>query len=255
MRTQLKTMTILAGVALSFTAFTVAHAADVPPAIAAAVSDAARPDADKQRDADRQPGEVVAFAGIKQGDKVGDLLPGGGYFTRIFSKAVGNRGKVFAIVPKEVADKRPNATEGVAKIAADPAYSNVKVAVTPLDNIDLGEPLDVVWTSLNYHDLLNKSFNTVDMAAFNKAVFATLKPGGIFIVIDHKAEPGSGKRDTETLHRVDAEFVKQEVLAAGFQIIGESPLLAHPDDNHKGKVFDSGMRGKTDQFIFKFRKP
>src|SRR5690606_29901020 len=141
----------------------------------------------------------------------------------------------------------------VSKIAADPGYSNVKVTIAPLDNLDVNEPLDVVWTSLNYHDLQNKSFNTVDMAAFNKAVYATLKPGGTYIVIDHKAAPGSGKRDTETLHRIDVEQVKQDVLAAGFQLNAESNLLAHPQDNHTGKVFDAALRGKTDQFILKFR--
>jgi predicted methyltransferase len=251
----LKAATILAGMALSFAAFTPVHAGEAPPFITEAVADASRPDADKQRDADRMPADVMAFAGIKTGDKVGDLLPGGGYFTRLFSKTVGARGKVFAIIPKEVADKRPNATEAVSKIAAEPGYSNVKVTIAPLDNLDVNEPLDVVWTSLNYHDLQNKSFNTVDMAAFNKAVYATLKPGGTYIIIDHKAAPGSGKRDTETLHRIDVEQVKQDVLAAGFKLNAESNLLAHPQDNHTGKVFDSGLRGKTDQFILKFRKP
>jgi predicted methyltransferase len=110
-----------------------------------------------------------------------------------------------------------------------------------------------VWTSLNYHDLQNRP--NADLGAFNKMVFNSLKPGGVYIVIDHAAEKGSGKRDTSTLHRIDADFVKAEVQAAGFKLEAESTLLAHPADDHKSVNRETGIRGKTDQFVFKFRKP
>ena len=240
--------------ALTFAAFTPGFAADVPAYATAAVADAARPDADKARDADRKPAEMVAFAGIKPGQTVIDMLPGGGYFTRVFSKAVGPKGKVYAFVPGEMLGARPQAADGVKAIAANAAYSNVFVLATPLRTIAAPASADVVWTSQNYHDLHNKSFGG-DIAAVNKAVFSALKPGGTYVVLDHAAVKGSGVSATETLHRIDVEAVKSEVIAAGFVLDGESDALRHPADDHTGKVFETGIRGKTDQFILKFKKP
>jgi predicted methyltransferase len=113
--------------------------------------------------------------------------------------------------------------------------------------------VDLVWTSQNYHDLHN--LPGLDVGIFNKMVFDDLKPGGIYLVLDHTAEPGSGSRDTKTLHRIDPEAVKKEVLGAGFVFVGSSNLLHAPNDPHSVKVFDPSVRGKTDQFILKFRKP
>jgi predicted methyltransferase len=90
---------------------------------------------------------------------------------------------------------------------------------------------------------------------FNRAVFKALKPGGTFLVVDHVAEAGSGMRDTDTLHRIDPAIVKQQVVAAGFVFEGESNVLRNPADDHKKVVFDKAIRGRTDQFIYKFRKP
>ncbi len=245
---------LTASAALSLAAFTYSYAADMIPAgVAKAVADAGRPDADKARDADRKPAEIIAFAGIKEGDKVLDLVPGGGYFTRIFSKTVGPKGKVYALVPSELVTMRATAADAVKAIAADAAYANVSVVSTPFNAIAVSEPLDVVWTSLNYHDFHVKALGA-DAAAVNRAAFSALKKGGTYIVIDHAAAKGSGLRDPELLHRIDAEQVKTEVLAAGFELVGESNLLAHPADDHTAKVFDAGVRGKTDQFALKFRK-
>jgi predicted methyltransferase len=110
-----------------------------------------------------------------------------------------------------------------------------------------------VWTSQNYHDLHNRP--NADLAAFNKNVFDSLKPGGTYIVLDHAAEAGSGTRDTSTLHRIDPEVVKTEVTAAGFKLEGQSDVLKNPQDPHTANVRDPSIRGKTDQFILKFRKP
>ena len=222
----------------------------VSAAIAAAVADPARPDADKARDADRKPAETLAFAGVKPGDKIADLLPGGGYFTRIFSKAVGAQGHVFAILPEGA----PPARSAAAKaIAADPAYANVTELELPFATFTVPEKLDLVWTSQNYHDLHN--IPGLDLGAVNKAIFAALKPGGVYLVLDHAAAPGTGFTTTNTLHRIDEAAVKTEILAAGFVLDGESPLLRNPADDHSAKVFDPAIRGKTDQFILKFRKP
>jgi predicted methyltransferase len=235
---------------------TCASAASTPANITAAVADGSRPDADKARDANRKPAEVLAFTGVKSGAQVAELLPGGGYFTRIFSKAVGSSGHVYALVPAPAADAPADATDFAARvkaIAADPNYANVSVVVEPFSQLGVPVPVDLVWTSQNYHDLHN--FPGLDVGIFNKKVFDDLKPGGIYLVLDHSAEAGSGGRDTKTLHRIDPETVKKEVLAAGFVFVGGSDLLHQPGDDHSLKVFDPTVRGKTDQFILKFRKP
>lgn len=228
----------------------------IPGYITAAVADAGRPAEDKQRDADRKPAETVLFAGIKPGMTVVELIPSRGYFTRIFSKVVGPKGHVYALSPPRrpnAAADAPDPAAATTALASEPAYSNIVVQVAPVTTIAVSEPADVVFTAQNYHDVHNVP--NVDIAAFNKSVFDALKPGGVFIVLDHAAAAGSGGRDTSTLHRIDPEAVKSEVLAAGFQFAGESKVLANAQDDHSAKVFDPAIRGKTDQFIFKFRKP
>jgi predicted methyltransferase len=226
----------------------------IPAYITAAVADPNRPEADTKRDADRKPAECVAFAGIKPGDKVADLIPGRGYFTKIFSKVVGPKGWVYAYYPSNI-DAIYTKNGLTFPVPANPNYPNVSVIHAPVEKFVAPEKLDVVWTSQNYHDMHDKFFGPADLAAVNKAIYDALKPGGIYIVLDHAAEAGSGLRDTDTLHRIDPAQVKKEVLAAGFTFVGESKVLADPADDHTKKVFDSSIRGKTDQFIFKFKKP
>jgi predicted methyltransferase len=224
--------------------------------IAAAVADPARPQADRDRDADRKPAESVAFAGVKPGETVADLIPGSGYFTRIFSAVVGPKGHVYAAAPLKRPDAppdRPDPAAAVQAIAADPHYGNVTVVQGNLAELSLPTQADLIWTSQNYHDIHNRPKE--DIEAFDKKVLDALKPGGVFIVLDHAAEKGSGFRDTNTLHRIDPEAVKKELEAAGFKYVGESEVLHNPSDPHTAKVFDSSIRGKTDQFILKFRKP
>ena len=249
-----RTALLAASVLLALSGATAFAADSVPKAIADAVADKGRPEADTKRDADRKPAEVVAFAGIKPGDTVVDIMPGGGYFTRIFAKAVGPKGKVIAVVPEEMMKTRATAADGVKAIAADPAYANVIGVETPSINaIKISAPADVIWTSQNYHDFKNKMFGPADISAMNKSILAALKPGGTYIVLDHVAAAGAANA-TEELHRIDPAVVKAEVTAAGFKFDSESKVLAHSADDHTGKVFDAGMRGKTDQFIYKFKK-
>ncbi|HMB43172.1 MAG TPA: methyltransferase, partial [Luteimonas sp.] len=117
------------------------------------------------------------------------------------------------------------------------------------------EPLDVVFTSQNYHDYPDKFMGPTDPMVLNRAVFQALKPGGVFIIVDHAAQAGAGLRDTETLHRIDPETVKAQVTAAGFRFDGSSNVLRNPADTHTVKVFDPSIRRHTDQFVFRFRKP
>jgi predicted methyltransferase len=230
--------------------------AAAPAYVTAAVADKGRPAADVQRDADRKPAEMLAFAGVKPGQTVVDLIPGGGYFTRIFAKAVGPTGTVYAVSgPQRPSSDpaKPTPTPAQDVIAADPAYRNVKSLHVPMTALALPAKADVVWTSQNYHDLHNVA--GLDVAAFNKSVYEALKPGGVYIVLDHAAAAGAPADVTNTLHRIDPAVVRREVEAAGFKFDGESKVLAHPADDHSKKVFDPAIRGHTDQFVYKFRKP
>jgi len=206
----------------------------------------ARPEADKVRDADRHPAEVLAFAGVRPGEKIAELSPGGGYYTRLLSAAVGPRGYVYTFAG------RPSAA--VAEIAK--AAGNVSVGVGKPGDVLAPEPVDVVWTTQNYHDFKNMKVGDEDAAAvYNKAAFAALKPGGVYLINDHQAAKGAGASQTSALHRIEDAVVIREVEAAGFRLEGRSEVLRHPADDHTGKVFDSGVRGKTDQFLLRFRKP
>jgi predicted methyltransferase len=220
--------------------------------IAAAVADKDRPQADKDRDADRKPADMLKFAGVKPGMVVVDILPGAGYFTRLFSDVVGPKGKVIAYVPDEMLVKSQTALERANAAAA--GRSNVIVLHDPLMSPNPPEVLaDVVWTSQNYHDLHNMP--GVDVVAYNRLVFQGLKRGGVYVVLDHTAPAGSGLSATSTTHRIDPAAVKAEVIAAGFVFDGESKVLANPADKHDLKVFDPVLRGKTDQFVYRFKKP
>src|SRR4051812_10031494 len=251
------TATLAAAICIATLASTAsAKPVAVPKAIAAAVADPARPQADRDRDADRKPAETIAFAGLKPGQRIADLLPGGGYFTRIFSAVVGPKGEVIAVATPKRPDAppdRPEPSAAVRAISADPHYKNVNVSVEKIAELKLPEKLDMVWTSQNYHDVHN--VKDIDVGAFNKAVFESLKPGGIYIVIDHPTEKGAGFTATSTLHRSDPEAVKSEVMAAGFQFAGSSDVIANPADDHKTAVFEKGLHDKTDRYVLKFRKP
>jgi len=225
-------------------------APSIPAYISAAVADGARPAEDRQRDADRKPAETLAFAGVKPGDTVIELAPGRGYYTRLLSAVVGPKGKVYAISSPPKPDAPP---PPVQAIAADPHYGNVSVSLQRVTELKLPTGVDLVWTSQNYHDFHN--IPDIEVATINHAVFAALKPGGTYFVLDHAADAGSGARDTNTLHRIDEETVKQEVTSVGFKLAAESDILRNKSDAHTAKVFDAEIRGHTDQFLLKFRKP
>jgi predicted methyltransferase len=213
-------------------------------AITSAVADTGRPAADTARDAVRKPAEIVAFAGVKPGDKVAEIAPGGGYYTRILSKAVGPQGKVYALMPAFFAS-RPGGLDAINALAKQ--YGNIEVVVVDYAETKLAEPVDLVWTTENYHDLAN-----ADVAVVNKWVFGALKPGGIYFVEDHSA-PGTGTSVTSTLHRIDPAAVKQQVTAAGLTFEAESNLLHNPNDTHTTGPRE--VQPTSDKFALRFRKP
>ena len=220
--------------------------------IAAPAFAAERPAEDVARDANRKPADMVAFAGIKPGMTVADMIPGGGYFTRVFANAVGPQGQVIAIIPAQAEAAYPDAAKALRGMATA-GWPNVTVAGSPIDPAVAGK-VDVFWTAQNYHDLHN-SLPPEGVIGFNKAVFAALKPGGSYVVVDHAAADGSGLAATKTLHRIDPAVIKQEVTAAGFTFEGESSALRNAADPRTANVFDPAIRGKTDQVVYKFRKP
>jgi predicted methyltransferase len=241
---------------LALPASQAALASDIPAAINAAVADKSRPAADTQRDAARKPAETLAFAGVKPGATVIELIPGGGYYTRLLSKAVGPKGKLYALVPAprpNAAPDAPDRTLPIKALAAESGYGNVSLLVQPIRTLQLPPQADLVWTSDNYHDV--KNVPDIEMLAFNKSVFEALKPGGVYLVIDHAAAADAPADVTDTLHRIRAATVREEVLAAGFVLDSESDVLHNAADSHDLKVFDPAIRGKTDQFVLKFVKP
>lgn len=232
-------------------------AQSVSPAISAAVADPTRPEADRARDPQRKPAEALAFSGVKPGDKVGELLPGRGYYTGLFCRIVGSSGHVYTLNIQRT-DPPPSPPPGVSQSGPPPAppappCSNITADTKAAADFALPGGLDLVWTSENYHDLHNKMFGSPDMLQLDKAVFNALKPGGVFVIEDHAAEAGSGARDTDTLHRIDPALVKKELLAAGFVLDGESTLLHNPNDPHTEAVFK--LEGTSDKFLLKFRRP
>lgn len=222
-------------------------------AVARAIADPARPAEDVKRDEARKPAAILEFAQIKPGDKAIDFIMGGGYFTRLLAKTVGPKGKVYAYQPDEFIKFRAQYADDQKKVVS--AYTNI----TPLNNslgaLNFPEPVNVIFTAQNYHDLHLAAFPPGAADAVNTALYKALKPGGVLLIIDHAAVAGSGARDANALHRIDPDTVKAELEKAGFKFEAESPLLRNPDDPHTQLVFDAAIRGKTDQFVYRFRKP
>jgi predicted methyltransferase len=194
--------------------------------------------------------EVIAFIGVKKGDKIADIIAG--RLTASLAEAVGPSGKVYAVETAEIAKSHPDGLTMLKSLAAK--SPNVIVSADPIAS-PLPTGLDAVFIRQNYHDLYDKFMGPADVPAFNKAVFAALKPGGVYVVLDHVAAAGSGIGATETLHRIDPARVKSDVLAAGFKLDAESSILANKSDDHTKGVFDPSVRGHTDQFLFRFKKP
>jgi len=208
-----------------------------------------------QRPADvrRHPRELVALAELRPGQRVLDLIPGDGYWTRIFSRIVGPRGRVYAVWPKAYADEAMGNVQQLQQLARQ--YGNIVVQVQPTAVLTAPEPLDVVWTSDNFHDYNDKFMGNPGPQVLVRSAYRLLKPGGLFIVIDHAAAPGRGMRDTESLHRIERAAVIQQARAAGFVLTGESGALRNANDPLTIKVFDPRIRFHTSQFALKFRKP
>ena len=247
----MKALTLFAASACGLALAAAAVAAPaIPGYVAAAVANPNRPAADTARDAARKPADVLAFSDVKRGDRVLELIPGGGYFTRLFSGAVGPKGVVYAAAPAV----NPETGKPAPVKPTDPNFANVTPVDMKLSGPAVPQPVDMIFTAQNYHDFHLARLH-LDVPTLNKQLFSLLKPGGLFIIEDHAAVDGTGLAAPDKLHRIDEAVVKQEVEAAGFVLVAESDVLRNPADPRTALVFDPAIRGHTDQFVLKFRKP
>lgn len=261
----MKTLTsALTAAAFAFTA-SVAHAQmaekvvsgsdiSVPSYISNALSSADRSAEEKARDANRQPGKVMSFFGVKPGDKVAELLTFGGYYTGVMAGIVGDDGVVYGHNNAWVMKRQEDGDSPIKKRIAEYGLSNVVDLVSEME--DPGLPrgdMDAVFIVLIYHDAMG-GFGT-DTAAMNKAVYDSLKPGGVYGIIDHHAAPGMGALDLSKNHRVERHLVIQEIMDAGFEFAGETDVLENLSDPLDVSVFAPNLRGNTHRFVLKFRKP
>ena len=247
------TLCLAAALAACAPAGETASSAPAPGAFASAIADPQRPQADRDRDAARQPGEILAFAQIEPGEKVGDYIMGGGYWTRLLSNAVGPTGKVYAFQPDEFIAFRP--AYGDEQNAAIAGRANVVALRGPIAAPPFPEKLDTIITVQNMHDLYIGAMRQGTGSKALKALFDALKPGGTLLVVDHSALAGAGLAAANAVHRMDRDAAITALTAAGFRVEAESAAYLRPDDPRTANVFDPAIRGRTDQFVLRLRKP
>ncbi|MBI2533894.1 MAG: class I SAM-dependent methyltransferase [Deltaproteobacteria bacterium] len=221
---------------------TLAGCAATAPDYAAILINPDRPPNERELDGARKPNEVLAFYGVKSGDRVADIYAGRGYYTAILSELVGMQGLVYSAIPAS----RPEFTERWKK----PSFANVRVLDGPMDKLALPQDgsLDFVIIHLNYHDLAPET-----RIAMNKRILGSLKRGGTYAVVDHSAKDGTGNAAAKTLHRIDKQLVIKEVTGSGFTLSKEGNMLRKPEDPRDFNV--NKVRNKDDRFVLAFVKP
>lgn len=244
-------MRYFAPLLLAVASVAIAASPKIPTTIEKAIADPARPADNKSTDEVRKPAETLAFAGVKPGMIVGEFYPGGGYFTRMLSDVVGPGGHVYGIEN----DKWKGAVEADQKLVAEGKWKNVSMDAQPFGTVKFPKPLDIAWVTQNYHDLKIAKFGVVDTLAFDRAVYAALKPGGVFFILDHQGAPSLADAEIEKLHRINRDLVVKEVTSAGFKLAAEGDFLRRAGDDHTKPIFDESIRGHTDQYALKFVKP
>ena len=222
-------------------------------ALAAAVANEARPEAARELDAGRKPAEILAFLGLEQGDAAVDIISGGGYWAEILARAVGESGSVTAFEPEQFYDAE-------AWGALSEREPGIAVERYPFESFAPdADRFDFAIMNLNYHDVYweSEEYNLPrsEPDAFLAALYATMKPDGVVGVIDHTGRPGDTRKTVDDFHRIDPAVVKADFEKAGFVLEAQSDMLANPDDPLDVGVFDPAIRGKTDRFVFRFRKP
>lgn len=228
-------------------------------AVQRAVDAADRSAADRERDPNRKPADVLSFFGVEPGMTVLDVLSGGGYYTEIVSRVVGPKGHVIA-----------HNNQGYLGFVGDEIkaryaggrLANVEQYQAEANDIDIAEnSVDVALLILGYHDIYYRptenpeTWPKIDEKLFLANIFRAVKPGGVLGIVDHRPPPGSPAETGNTLHRIDPEIVKAGATAAGFVYEGEATFLVNPDDPHDIPMYDPSIRGRTDRFVHRYRKP
>lgn len=219
--------------------------------LAAALQAAARSEADKARDADRKPAEVLVFAGVQPGMTVLDVMAGGGWYTEVLSVAVGPDGTVYSENPAWLLEAMNGApAKALSKRLADGRLPNVVRVDRGLEEGKIPPAsIDIALTALNLHDTYDR-FGRGAAVSQLRQIARTLKPDGVLILIDHAGLPD---QDNARLHRIVPDLVREMVREAGFEIVAEGDMLRHPEDDKTKMVFAKGIRGKTDRFVLKLR--
>jgi len=258
----MKTAITVAAIALVALSATSIHAADgdagQAAAVTAAIESPDRPAADREQDARRHPQQVLEFAGIAHGMYVVDVFSAGGYYTELLARVVGAKGQVVAYNNPPYAQF---AAKGIAARYAGDRLPNVKQVTATIEELKLiPSSQDAAIFIMSYHDLYwrpsDGSWPATDPMLLLGKLHAALKPGGVVVVQDHVAAAGGEPAVTvDKLHRIDPAVVKRDFAKAGFVLEAESPVFAHPEDDHTTLVFDEAIRGRTDQFLYRFRKP
>jgi predicted methyltransferase len=226
-------------------------------ALAAALANPARSEADRERDLRDLPADVLGLAGFRPGMTIADIFGGGGYYSEIIAGIVGPKGHVRLI-------NNPSydgyAKKGLATRLAGNRLPTVDYEVMPPNAMTLGDrTLDGALIVMSYHDLYVNdpadNWPAIDAGQFIDQIVAGLKPGGVLLIVDHQARPGSGKDDAQKLHRIEESFAIADFKAHGLDFVGSIPVLRHAEDDHSLNVFDKAIRGKTDRFVHLYRKP
>ena len=227
--------------------------ADVKASVAAT---SARSEANVKLDAGRKPAELLTFLGLKKGDRVADMFGGNMYWAEIFAPAIGPKGRVTIWQPQQFYGQK--VFDRLTAVTAK--QPNVFMRVSPFEAPSLpANTYDFMLINLDYHDVYWEDAESkivrMDPDAWLKTIYAALKPGATLGVVDHIANPGDTRATVQKLHRIDPATVKADFKRAGFVLVAESNMLRNPADDHSLNVFDEKIRGKTDRFVFKFRKP
>jgi len=222
-----------------------------PANIARAVDSPERPADQRERDFFRRPAEILTLLGISEGDEVIEFAAFGNYYTTMLAEAVGPRGHVYMI---DMPWTEPFGGGGSRAFVA--AHDNASYTLAHFNRAELPKNIDAAMIVLFYHDLkLQTGAQQVDTVEMNARIFEALRPGGRYLVVDHKSEDYAGWSDAAALHRIDEATIIQEVLAAGFELAASSNALANPQDDHRISMRDPSIRGRTDRAVLVFRKP
>ena len=222
-----------------------------------ALASESRLEGDAARDAGRNPAAVLKFLGITPGMTVLDMFSGGGYYSEIMANVVGDSGNVVA--HSNTAYLNFVGEEFVNRYKAG-RLPNVDILMAENNKLRLDENhFDAIFMGLAYHDIYwvnpDNGWHEIDGDKFRAELLKSLKPGGILGITDHYAGPDTSRTDATGLHRIDKAIVIADLEAAGFKLVDESDVLRNPDDDHSKSVFAEGIRGNTDRFVLKFRKP